>query len=1492
MKTKSKRLLAVFLSAVMVLSTFAAMPFSSYAAEHTAADLKDLIDQYESRVESGTVYTNLADSYTAWYDAYVTYIFVTAGTKSADEVDSAYSSLQTEMNEMQVWSPYQATASAAADGSYNKDILVAGDVMSNVLYAYGVGGNAPYNDSEASDGFATYTRAGVQYGDTVLMYDGISDLGFPVSMYTARRTGLAVSRTRSMRPTTSPFELRKIWHGNSTTVGYQTNTGSEVGYIDNAGPASQQNAQNSSPVRYSNTMYWNGNSSSFGSAYYLYYSSQDWIHYNEDENSSTFTQSANIYVINYKALIDAINNFAANICDYSRTQALAYMRAIDTATSVNPQSYINGSNLSTEVTSCANAISSAISGIGTSKRNLTTTVNYASYVTLANNYSAYTPVAAGNNADGYYTSASYKTFKNAYDSVTNLFTSIGNGTLLSDATNFVTSLNNGYTGLVTAEKYIDDSELQALFAEYYNLTVSYYTPETYAAATSAVNEALQYYNNQSYTSGITLKDNEEDAAIYADILAKVQTGLKGLRVSHDASIYIGGTSFSYNIIVNYVNAMDSGKYVNFTELMDAVAQATVLVTELDKTDFTTEEEIISDYKAVLNTIATAFVNLQMAFTAIEDGTIISTQTGSTGGYSADNVATYLSNAIVHRTYFKTVSGQSSYTTEYDLSFNNTYYNWGANRPVHYHSLGFGAYGQDTVSYDNGTMSVRWKEGGAALNNADGSYTYHQALMKTPDTQTGENNSVMLSANTNNQRIMGETTVTAGDLGIRAVDFVTPDIYEHFWVYTGVGNETKSRTNTDVKQTITIIDISDLIEKTNEASAILSSCQNNAFSCYTPDSWQAFSAALTAAQSDMAYTDMTNEQIVAEAQTRYNNLQTAITNLKLNTVDGSHNLIEQADSTHATCTSDGTAHYTCSVCGYDVKTPENALGHGLAYTSDGNGSTHTVTCSRGDINTSEACTDGDGNLYCDLCNQALYDPANWDDFNTAKGQLEAALQSAADGTVKYTSGAYSALNTAIEAIGYYNYDASQQASVSIDYQEEINAQTAAVNAAYEQFISGIADDSVYEANIAKTQTLNADAYDVAAVQSAVDGIGVESTVAVNGKDYTAYDYDNYNMALGTALTENWIPYTIVMLDQNEDEYWVVDDGDGTFSYVSSESEATEFHYGDTITLESPYGEDEVCRWATYVYTDNIDSGAANKYQATDVTYTFNVRGYTEVYTTAGADSDDSLYRVRFWQALDGVKTGKLLDVYYSSKTFRVNLLDIQHNIPFYQLDGFYSDDMETLYGTGERAQIPVSKDMDVVVNYTTISPTAYTIKLVDESGSELQTVYAEYNELVTLSAPDAAAYINDANGKALCYGSEYEFYACCDITVKAVKEIAQQTASVDLADPIADGSGKVYFVGSFALPEGAEIKSYGFVLDGYNTNHTDLSLADIDSTQAVYNLSASNYTCKGQNGNQFTVSFNSNRSYPRCSLVAYAIYETADGNEFYAYSDVKTSAVIY
>lgn len=1501
MKTKkSKRLLAAFLAAIMVLTTFAAMPFSSFAAEHSAEDLKNLLDQYETRIESGTPYTNLASSYEAWYNGYVTYFLVTAGVRTADEIDTAYKNLETQFNAMQVWTPYKATASQAADGSYTSLGLVDGDQMSNVLYAYGVGSSSAYAeiDLRDSDTLQTYTRAGVQYGTTVLLYDGVGSMGFPVSMFTARRTGTGTSGTRSMRPVTSPFALVKNWHGFSNTPGYQISTQSYVGYIDNSDVLSNTNASNNSPDRYSNTLYWTGDSSTFGDEYVLHYPTQDWMTYNEERTSGTFTMTSDIYVINYKAVIDAVNSIPNDLCDYSYSLVSTYLRAVEKALAINPQSYIKGSDIAAEVESCTKAISSAVSDVESARKALTTKVNMDSYIQLANNYAAYTPIINNNNQDGYYSANSYIIFERNYNNATSTINYIANKTYrFSDATSTNTNLVNAYNGLVTSGDYIKDTELQACFQQYYSLTQGYYKAETYSALTDKINAALKYYNNGSYTSGITLRETEEDIEIYNTILNDVKTAMAGLRLSHDAVVPVLGTQLSYNSAMAYAQGIDGYKFSNYTDVMDKVAEATRTMTSLDKTEFTDQATVISKYTELITNIANALLELKTAFTGLTDGTVVSQTTGTTNGYTADNVKTYLSGQITNITYFKTVSGNSSYVTEYDISVNNHWSSWASSRGVQFHSLGFGAFSQDTVDYGNGKMSVRWKEGGASIEGNSGAYSsYHALLMKPTSSVSSGNDYVNIPAASDGTRILGETTVSVGDLGISSVSFTTPDLVEYFGVNAGGwdGFQTRTRTNSDVKQTVTVIDISDLVELVSQAADIVAKYQNNAFNCYTSGTWNPFSDALAAAQADLNYSSMTNEAIVSEVKNRYDTLQTAMSNLQENTSLEAHNFIEQPDSHHATCEADGNLHYVCSVCGYDYQSKETALGHDIHYTPNNDGATHTETCSRGDVNEIVACEDSDGNMYCDSCGQALYEQANWTQFNAAKAEMEELLAAAEDNSMKFTSAALEDANFNIAEIRFYNYTAQEQATVPDTQQEAVNQQTQRIVSAVEALRNGQTDESVYEANLYKVSTLNADAYNVLAVQSAVQGINVETPVEVNGKIYTAYDYDNYNSALGTALTENWIPYTILVCDIDNNEYWVVDDGDGTFSLTSDEASATEFHYGDTVTLENPVNSGEKCAWVTYVYTDNLQPDVNNKYQYFDTNYTFTVRGNTEVYTSAGSTSQEDLRKVTFYLSLDGVATDKILDVQYATDGTRLKAtsLNTYYNLPFYEVGTFYNRDDMTSLGSGSRAQITVNGNMNILVDFNSVSPADYAITLVDENGDQIDVQHAAYNELVTLAADNAVAYVNNANGKVLCYGSEYSFYACRDITVKALTSIDNQTASVDLADPIVDSdAGKVYLVGSFALPEDATIQSYGFVLDRLDPTNDDLSLAEINSANQIFNLSASKYTNEDQNGNQFTVSFNTDISYPNATIVAYAIYVDKAGNEYYTYSDVAINAVI-
>ena len=206
--------------------------------------------------------------------------------------------------------------------------------------------------------------------------------------------------------------------------------------------------------------------------------------------------------------------------------------------------------------------------------------------------------------------------------------------------------------------------------------------------------------------------------------------MAGLRISHDAVVSVLSTQQSYNTIVAYVQGIDGYKYSNYTDVMDIVAEATRTMTELDNTAFTDQATLVSQYTTLITNIANALLELQTAFTGTEDGSVVNSTTGTTEAQGADDIYSYLYNQITNITYLKTQPGTTSYVTEYDITFNNHWNSWFSNREAQLHSLGFGAYGQDSISDSNGTMSVRWKEGSAAWVSP-ASASYHDALMKQP-----------------------------------------------------------------------------------------------------------------------------------------------------------------------------------------------------------------------------------------------------------------------------------------------------------------------------------------------------------------------------------------------------------------------------------------------------------------------------------------------------------------------------------------------------------------------------------------------------------------------------------------------------------------------------------------------------------------------------------------------------------------------------------------
>ncbi|MCD7871960.1 MAG: hypothetical protein LUG21_01365, partial [Clostridiales bacterium] len=961
-----------------------------------------------------------------------------------------------------------------------------------------------------------------------------------------------------------------------------------------------------------------------------------------------------------------------------------------------------------------------------------------------------------------------------------------------------------------------------------------------------------------------------------------------LRISKDAKFTVGASVESYNSLMDKVSAVDGSKYSNYESVLKSINDQSEIILSFDNKEFAGESQAAGEYLSVLNEIRNLIDSFQPAFTSIENGSAVSVTYGSTNGYSADNITTSLKNQILQITYFKTVSGDSSFTTEYDITVDNTYYNWAAYRGAQLHGLGFGAYGQDST----GNQSVLWKEGGAAKSDSfnDSLYNYHTALMKTPQNYTVGSDYINIIANTNGQKILGEHTVTAkASSTVASTQFTTPDIYELINVY---DNE-KQRINTDVKQTVTVIDIYPLIEKVNAATEIVDNSYLNLYGCYTETTWNNFITALTNAKADLAYTEMSDTEIVNECKTRLSNLTNAISKLTVNN-SGTHKYTEQAGSIQPTCTSSGALILKCDICGNTVRTRPAALGHDKIYTSNGDSKTHTVSCSRGDLDETENCT---GTDYCEFCGQQLYVTAEWDEFNTAKALMEQALAESESGTVKYTADALKTANENISEITYYNYTAQQQTAVRDTEQNEINTQTVLINNAVSALENGKADSSVYEANLSKIKTLNADAYDIAEIENAVKDVEITKTVAVNGKNYIGWIYDNYNVAFGTALTENQYEYTVSVTDA-DGKIWCLDTaqrlievaagvnekGETTFTPVNSGDTVGTFHYGDYISVPNPANASEVCNWSESVIAHSTNTNSSKKYIASSAKYQFNLRGNTSLYIDSA--SDGSLSKVITF--VDS-SSGKVIGTEYTASSEYVINTENLPTVPFYKIEGYKRSDTGETFTSAQIGNI----ESDITI-YVTYAPAAsvplYTITLVNENNEIIDVQIKEFNKLVTLSAPGAAAYVYSANNsdKVLWYGNEYSFYACRDIIVKAVSNAPDSAEADVISAPLVTKGGSVTefsFIGSFAVPDDCTVQSYGIVLD-LNGSIGNLTLYDVDSAKGVYNLSASKHTI----GNQFTVNVTLAMDYnPSVNYVSYVVYTDKNGNTQYAYSNVVTGA---
>lgn len=500
--------------------------------------------------------------------------------------------------------------------------------------------------------------------------------------------------------------------------------------------------------------------------------------------------------------------------------------------------------------------------------------------------------------------------------------------------------------------------------------------------------------------------------------------------------------------------------------------------------------------------------------------------------------------------------------------------------------------------------------------------------------------------------------------------------------------------------------------------------------------------------------------------------------------------------------------------------------------------------------------------------------NFDYYNGTKAEL---LKRLAQGG--WT--AESLEKVSADLVGLKYFDEANQVNVPITEKQAVETE----RLKFEEAIRTLkaADKSALDAIETTIKTLNADACKVATVQTVFETAEKTKPVTVLGTEYQGCIYDDVVTKVLTAITDTSYDYTVKVVNEanGKTSYVVYNQDTGKTTYTTDETQATKFHYDDQVTVTSAVTgyDNDPYDWAVQIIAQNTASETVRKVVNTNSTsYQFNVRGNTTLYVSAASGSNS--HKVTFKDSRNGEN---IAFAYATGDTFDIANAEIPARV-YYDINGYTCDAAGvTIEGTTISG---ITSDIDVTVNFVP-SPSfgVYQIKFVDETGKGDKIFNAKYNELVTFSAPDAK-YFTDINGKVLWVGNEYKFYACDNVTVvaksdAAAAEEAAKTVNVSVSKPVVT-NGATVFVGSFTtIPQGYEALNYGVVIDIDGKYPTDLSLAKVDKTDNVYNLSSSKCTEKT---NQFSVGI-SGTGYNAANYAAYVICKDENGYKHIFYSDI-------
>ena len=643
-----------------------------YTGESTGTpedNLLEAIDNYENKM-SGTIYTNMAAAYDAYVAANKAYDEYKYGGNYSLDLTTYASALKRATVAMKPWN-YRGTTGVMKQ-------FFDGDSASDpaAVYAqYGVGNILYSGDNSDTTYNGTNVNMHMIYADnTVLLNDGLATPAIPVMVRARKDTSKAryvyqlyPCVTNDNTSNSSDFKLGATgadgtswfahasdgsartldwtWNLTDTTDSTRVRVKADAGTVSNTSPRLTL-TNNNNLAAMANVMSFIGGANAYttdgDNTIYSKKYNVCWYHNsgNDPGDVTYYNDTHNIYVVNYKALLDVMNSNKTllNIPDDTYTQGglRDVIAAYDLATAVDAAGYDYTAN--NDIEGNVNAIGTQIGTAVKAFEDANTATDNTGYHNLAKAIEA-TTTTYYQGAEGY-TDDSWTAFSDAFQAALADFSNVReDGYTDADAQTKADELNAAAAGLKTLIDRVDSTELEMAIREAQSAIANkaMFTNDSYSASdienvVAAAKEAVWGAEGNYPNAKFKLVDNEENAAIVDDEYDNVAQAVFALEINTSKNVvsvsYVDEDSNEYTVDYSLVSAIakaaeyDADDYGNYSVLSTAVNTAnSFAVAVTPPLAENSIDEKIAEYKADVRAILNAISILKPSFNNISDGTI-------------------------------------------------------------------------------------------------------------------------------------------------------------------------------------------------------------------------------------------------------------------------------------------------------------------------------------------------------------------------------------------------------------------------------------------------------------------------------------------------------------------------------------------------------------------------------------------------------------------------------------------------------------------------------------------------------------------------------------------------------------------------------------------------------------------------------------------------------------------------------------------------------